>query len=107
MNKSFCLGIANSRFFYKKESSVLSNPALVSKERLLAMNHIIAWTKDMIGILIPSPSDICVIPDNLKRDRVVRKVNDSVTSFISIADTTSKPVLLNLDKSLDSARTSF
>ena len=84
-----------------------SNPALVSKERLLAMNHVIAWTRDMLGILIPSPSDVCVIPDNLKRDRVVRKVNDSVTSFIDIAETSSKPVLLNLDKSLDCARTSF
>ena len=71
------------------------------------MNHVIAWTRDMLGILIPSSSDICVIPDNLKRDRVVRKVNDSVTSFISITDTMSKPVLLNLDKSLDSPRTSF
>ena len=82
-------------------------PALVSKERLLAMNHVIAWTRDMLGILIPSPSDVCVIPHNLKRDRVVRIVNDSVTSFISIADTTSKPLVLNLDKSLDCARTSF
>ena len=84
-----------------------SNQALVSKERLLATNHVIAWTRDMLGILIPSPSDVCVIPDNLKRDRVARKVNDSMTSFISIADTISKPVVLNLDKSLDCARMSF
>ena len=69
-------------------------PALVSKERLLAMNHVIAWTRDMLGILIPSPSDVCVIPDNLKRGRVIRKLNDSVTSFISIADTTSKPLVI-------------
>ena len=79
----------------------------VSKERLLAIKLIIAWTRDMLGILIPSPSDVGVIPDNLKRDRVVRIVNDSVTSFISIADTTSKPLVLNLDKSLDCARMSF
>ena len=88
-------------------STWFCRPALVSKERLLAMNHVIAWTRDMLGILIPSPSDVCVIPDNLKRDRVVRIVNDSVTSFISIADTTSKPLVLNLDKSLDCARMSF
>ena len=45
-----------------------------------------------------------MIPHNLKRDRVVRIVNDSVTPFISIADTTSKPLVLNLDKSLDCAQ---
>ena len=66
----------------------------VSKERLLAIKLIIAWTRDMLGILIPSPSDVCVIPDNLKRDRAVRRDNDRVISFTDIGDT-SKPVVLN------------
>ena len=82
-----------------------STPALVSKERLLALNHVIAWTRDMLGNLIPSPSDVCAIPDNLKRDKIVTKVNESVISFSDIADSTSKPVVLNLDKNLDYART--
>ena len=75
-------------------------------EYLLALNHVIAWTRDKLGFLIPSPSGVCVIPDNLKRDRVVRKDNDSVITFTDIGDT-SKPVVLNLDKSLDCARMSF
>ena len=88
-----------------KVSLLESTPAPVAKEQLHALNHVIAWTREMLGNLIPSNNEICSIPDHLKRDTVVKKVADTVISFTDIVDSTSKPVVQNLDKNLDQGRT--